>query len=316
MTIDINELRRLAQAALIGPDGFSMRWLKLLKDFQEEANPSVICELIDRLELAESRQATYKKAFEISENTFRDLTEKVIPNIRKKLEVAEKDITLKERIIDSLGSTLNAVSNERDVLRDRLALESQENGALRDSVDRACEERDELRTELKEVRHGVAVAHDTIKALRARIEAAEKEVAHIKEVEFPRKARAVVVGWETKCARLEQDRDELRARVEAMERQEPVAWRRRSDCGWSYKAKPVNGLVLEPLYLAPGAQPAPFIPEGWKLVPIEPTPEMKTAGIGVEVYQASPPSTDSLTWEEAAAIYAAMLAAAPKPEGE
>ena len=64
------------------------------------------------------------------------------------------------------------------------------------------------------------------------------------------------------------------------------------------------------------AQPAPIIPEGWKLVPIEPTPEMKTAGIGVEVYQASPPSTDSLTWEEAAAIYTAMLAAAPKPEGE
>ena len=64
-------------------------------------------------------------------------------------------------------------------LRHRLALESQENGALRDSVDRACEERDELRTELKEVRHGVAVAHDVINTLRARIEAAEKKVAHI-----------------------------------------------------------------------------------------------------------------------------------------
>ena len=53
------------------------------------------------------------------------------------------------------------------------------------------------------------------------LEAAEKEVAHIKEVEFPRKARAVAVGWETKCARLEQERDTLRAKIEAMEKQEP-----------------------------------------------------------------------------------------------
>lgn len=60
------------------------------------------------------------------------------------------------------------------------------------------------------------------------------------------------------------------------------------------------------------AQPAPSVPEGWKLVPIEPTPMMKTAGIGVEVYQDSPPSTDCLTWEEVEAIYKAMLAAAPE----
>ena len=54
----------------------------------------------------------------------------------------------------------------------------------------------------------------------------------------------------------------------------------------------------------------------WKLVPIEPTQEMKTAAIGVEVYQDSPPSTDCLTWEEAGAIYAAMLAAAAAPEAK
>ena len=52
--IDTKELRRLAQAALIGPDGVSMRWLKLLKDFQEEANPSEVLEILDRLEDAES----------------------------------------------------------------------------------------------------------------------------------------------------------------------------------------------------------------------------------------------------------------------
>ena len=61
-------------------------------------------------------------------------------------------------IIDRLNDSLSAayselreeaaqeilqLRKERDELRHRLALESQENGALRDSVDRACEERDD-----------------------------------------------------------------------------------------------------------------------------------------------------------------------------
>ena len=61
-----------------------------------------------------------------------------------------------------------------------------------------------------------------------------------------------------------------------------------------------------------GAQPAPSVPDGWKLVPIKPTPVMKTAGIGVEVYQDLPPSTDCLTWEEVEAIYTAMIEVAPE----
>jgi hypothetical protein len=43
--IDTKELRRLAQAALIGPDGVSLNWLKLLQDFQKEANPAAVSEL-------------------------------------------------------------------------------------------------------------------------------------------------------------------------------------------------------------------------------------------------------------------------------
>ena len=78
MTIDINKLRRLTQAALTGPDGVSLKWVKLLQDFQKEANPSAISELLDRL------------------------------------EVVEKDNALKEKIIDSLGAELNAVVKERD----------------------------------------------------------------------------------------------------------------------------------------------------------------------------------------------------------
>ena len=52
--IDINELRRLAQAAMTGPDGVSLNWVKLLEDFQKEANPAVINELLDRLEESEA----------------------------------------------------------------------------------------------------------------------------------------------------------------------------------------------------------------------------------------------------------------------
>ena len=52
--IDINELRRLAQAATPGPDGVSLSWITLLQDFQQGASPAVITELLDRLEAAES----------------------------------------------------------------------------------------------------------------------------------------------------------------------------------------------------------------------------------------------------------------------
>ena len=54
--LDTKELRRLAQAALIGPDGVSLNWLKLLQDFQKEANPAAISELLDRLEAAEKER--------------------------------------------------------------------------------------------------------------------------------------------------------------------------------------------------------------------------------------------------------------------
>ena len=116
-----------------------------------------------------------------------------------------------------------------------------------------------------------------ISELLDRLEAVEKEVAHIKEVEFHRKMRAVAVGWEKKCARLEQERDALRAKVEAMERQEPVAFGLYS--GWALKAMylkeheaceqrdrrqltadlggSLDAYRVVPLYALPGAQNVP-----------------------------------------------------------
>ena len=51
----------------------------------------------------------------------------------------------------------------------------------------------------------------------------------------------------------------------------------------------------------PGAQPAPSVPEGWQLVPIEPTQEM----------------LDATSWPNCAGTdYKKMLAAAPRSEAK
>lgn len=48
-------------------------------------------------------------------------------------------------------------------------------------LEAAEKERDALRTELNEIRYGVAVAHDTIKTLRAKIEGMKKRLRLILE---------------------------------------------------------------------------------------------------------------------------------------
>ena len=165
--IDINKLRRLVQAATPGPDGVSLNWVKLLQDFQKEANPAVINELLDRLEESEAD-------------------------------------AIEQALLLGMGS-------EREA------------------------------------------------ALMAKLEAAEKE------------------------------RDTLLARIEAMEKQEP-------------------GDIL---YLAPGAQPAPSIPERWKLVPIEPTPSVPDAYWKQAVEEISDEGFGAV-FKRLISDRAAMLAAAPE----
>ena len=59
--IDTKVLRRLAQAAMAAPDGLSVEWMDRLGQFQEAADASVVSELLDRLEAAES-DAAHQKA--------------------------------------------------------------------------------------------------------------------------------------------------------------------------------------------------------------------------------------------------------------
>lgn len=137
--------------------------------------------------------------------------------------------------------------------------------------------------------------------------------------------------------------DALRAKIEAMERQEPVAWTTKlalrhgaNVLGFDACAGNLWGEKGVPLYTLPGAhpkpdcgeaghdegrcgnrqclpgaQPAPSVPDGWKLVPIGPTQEMINHVID-ERLDAIAAGKDHTFID----IYKTMLAAAPKPEGE
>lgn len=98
-------------------------------------------------------------------------------------------------------------------------------------------------------------ARDERDALRAKIETAENDAAHQKALAAS--ALRVAEGWERKCG-------ELRAKVAEMEQQEPVGFLDGDGCAiLQRKLEP-----WEDLYALPGAQPAPIVPDGWKLVPI------------------------------------------------
>jgi len=56
------------------------------------------------------------------------------------------------------------------------------------------------------------------------------------------------------------------------------------------------------------------VPEGWKLVPIEPTLDMKDSATTVMVDTGVGGHT-ALNWEEAAQVWSAMLAASPSETG-
>lgn len=90
---------------------------------------------------------------------------------------------------------------------------------------------------------------------------------------------AAAADWiehlQAKSEAAEKERDELRAKIEQMERQEPVAeivsfgGPDLKEVAWK---KGKMSALGSKLYDLPGAQPAPSVPDGWKLVPIEQTP--------------------------------------------
>ena len=107
--------------------------------------------------------------------------------------------------------------------------------------------------------------------------------------------------------------DSLRAKVEAMERQEPIAKVRINSITGNPSVDFIPGHRYlhhnSSLYALPGAQPTPSVPDGWNLVP---TAESRHPGIYkmLGALHAIDNTRGASEWES----YAAMLAAAPKPK--
>ena len=103
------ELRRLAQAATPGP------WASQGRYIGTPRHMSYIGEVRDQCgNWSDTEKSRADSAFIAAANPA------AINDLLDRLEAAEKDIALKERIIDSLGSELNAVANERDDLLARI----------------------------------------------------------------------------------------------------------------------------------------------------------------------------------------------------
>lgn len=119
--IDINELRKLTQAATLGgwyvERGNYIYGCKEVTDGEEKWHPVIACTDDDEVNVNFEANAAFIAA----------VNPAAVSELIDRLEAAEKDIALKERIIDSLGSELNAVAHERDELRARIErMEKQE----------------------------------------------------------------------------------------------------------------------------------------------------------------------------------------------
>ena len=128
--IDINKLRRLAQAATPGP------WYvtgKLTRYVEARIDGGLIQEVAACGPT--NADGGYGPQQEANVRLIAAANPATISELMDRLEAAEKDVALKERIIDSLGSELNAVAKERDELRTRIEqMERQEPVAYQHKV--------------------------------------------------------------------------------------------------------------------------------------------------------------------------------------
>jgi len=182
----------------------------------------------------------------------------------------------------------------------------------------ACTDDDEVNVPFEANAAFIAAATPAaVSEILDRLEAAEKE----------RDALRAAVRHEADCVEAAMaEIKPLRARIEAMEKQEPVAWlhetRRDSDVVTSavkhvwQRARPMSLASYSiPLYLAPGAQPAPSVPDGFS------REDLEAVADGLDGYEKTV-NVGNVTGEgddhlESTTAYAArfirtMLAAAPE----
>ena len=125
--IDINELRRLAQAATPGPDGVSLNRVKLLQDFQKEANPATVSELLDRIEAAESNA--------LEQARLNGMGSEREAALMAKLEAAERERDALRAEVESWKGLAAQFSKEADKAKTHLAFAKDELNHLRTKVE-------------------------------------------------------------------------------------------------------------------------------------------------------------------------------------
>lgn len=152
-----------------------------------------------------------------------------LKQLRDHLEAAEKDVALKEQVIDALGSELNAVAKERDALRNEIAY-------------------------VKEVefpRKAQAVADawkGKCKRLEVERDALRAKIAEMEQQEPARLVTATAYRWRYRGA---------------------VKWQYGELTEETARRAKEHNHEVQPLYALPGAQPAPSVPEcpypcGWR----------------------------------------------------
>ena len=101
--------------------------------------------------------------------------------------------------------------------------------------------------------------------------------------------------------------------TELTKEQEPLAWLHKNGLDWFHGPKCMlpNEEDWCPLYLAP---PTPNVPDGWQIVPIEPTEKMLEAGNSASLSLTA--ILDDTHFSISRADYTAMLAAAHEYQGE
>ena len=112
-------------------------------------------------------------------------------------------------------------------------------------------------------------AADEIERLAAMLEAAEKE-----RDECNRRRLEAADHFAAQTALMKEKYDDLRAKIEATEKQEPVAWTTKlaleygaSTLGFRVSSVNIWGEKGVPLYALPGAQSVPSAPDAWLPVP-------------------------------------------------
>lgn len=150
--IDTKELRRLAQA-VSGWSNCNQAWLDQSEDvpaavvghIDEDGNTYPVA-TIDCDQYYAAHQSLPIAKFYAAANPL------AIEELLDRLEAAEKDITLKERVIDSLGLGLNAAAHERDNLRAELSKQQTLTDAAQHIAEVAQSRANQLQASITEMR--------------------------------------------------------------------------------------------------------------------------------------------------------------------